>query len=202
MMEITKANLQFKDQLEPLKRSNIKSIILHHLAYFFAEPETIHQWHLDNGWSGAGYNFYVRKSGEVIELRGFHKGAHTKGYNSQSLGIAFEGDFDKEFMQEKQLQAGIKLIKMIREILGGEIPVKGHKDYNNTLCPGKYFSMDEINKRLVQDSVEDKHWANESYHFLNSQGIKIHEKRFDDKITRGEVFAIIKQIIERMNKNE
>ena len=199
-MEIIKGNLNYRNDLKPLKRSNIKYLILHHLAYFNADPETIHQWHLNKDWSGAGYNFYVRKSGEVIEMRGFNIGAHCLGHNTESIGIAFEGDFDKEFMQEKQLQAGIELIKMLREILGEEIKVKQHKDFMNTSCPGKYFSIDQINKRLVQDSIEAKHWANDSYHFLNSQGIKIHEKRFDDKISRGEVFAILKQIIERMNK--
>jgi N-acetylmuramoyl-L-alanine amidase len=36
-----------------------------------------------------------------------------------------------------------------------------------------------------------KHWAQPHYDFLVSRGITIHEARFDDKITRGEVFALL-----------
>ena len=34
-----------------------------------------------------------------------------------------------------------------------------------------------------------EHWAQAPYEYLKSKGIKIYETRFDDKITRGEVFA-------------
>ena len=44
------------------------------------------------------------------------------------------------------------------------------------------------------------HWAQGVFDFLKSQGIEIHETRFDDKITRGEVFALLAQIIEKFNK--
>jgi N-acetylmuramoyl-L-alanine amidase len=35
------------------------------------------------------------------------------------------------------------------------------------------------------------HWAEKYYTFLTKKGIKISDKRFDDKITRGEVFALM-----------
>lgn len=48
--------------------------------------------------------------------------------------------------------------------------------------------------RLKVFSLEQKkpHWAEDSYNYL-SQRIVIHEKRFDDKITRGETFALLAQ---------
>lgn len=43
---------------------------------------------------------------------------------------------------------------------------------------------------------EDKpHWAEENYNSLIKKGVIIHEKRFDDKITRGEVFALLDRIV-------
>lgn len=42
------------------------------------------------------------------------------------------------------------------------------------------------------------HWAQEPYEFLKSKGLTIHETRFDDNITRGEVFALLKQLYEHV----
>lgn len=39
------------------------------------------------------------------------------------------------------------------------------------------------------------HWAQAAYDSLNKKGITIHETRFDDPITRGEVFALLDQIV-------
>lgn len=39
-----------------------------------------------------------------------------------------------------------------------------------------------------------EHWAEKPYRQLKNKGILIHEKRFDDNITRGEVFALLNQI--------
>lgn len=50
-----------------------------------------------------------------------------------------------------------------------------------------------LKKKAVK---EDKpHWAQKHYDNLIKKGIIINEKRFDDKITRGEVFALLDRII-------
>jgi N-acetylmuramoyl-L-alanine amidase len=43
--------------------------------------------------------------------------------------------------------------------------------------------------------VTEEHWAQKHYDALISKGIIIHDKRFDDKITRGELFALLNQIL-------
>jgi N-acetylmuramoyl-L-alanine amidase len=49
---------------------------------------------------------------------------------------------------------------------------------------------------IVTQTVEThKHWAEEPYAFCISKGMKIHEKRFDDNITRGEAVALAAQIL-------
>ena len=40
-----------------------------------------------------------------------------------------------------------------------------------------------------------EHWAEKHYKSLNQKGVIIHEKRFDDNITRGEVFALLDRIV-------
>ena len=44
------------------------------------------------------------------------------------------------------------------------------------------------------------HWAKPHYDYLVSKGITINDKRFDDKITRGEVFALLGQIYAHLDK--
>lgn len=40
------------------------------------------------------FSFIIGGDGKVYEGAGFHKvGAHTRGYNTRSLGIAFIGNF-------------------------------------------------------------------------------------------------------------
>jgi len=61
--------------------------------------ETIHQWHLERGWSGIGYHFVITEEGEIETGRPLYwKGAHVVGYNANSIGICLIGDhfFSKE----------------------------------------------------------------------------------------------------------
>lgn len=46
-----------------------------------------------------------------------------------------------------------------------------------------------LKKKAIKD--EKEHWAEVHYNNLIDKGIEIHEKRFDDNITRGEMFALL-----------
>ena len=99
-MNIKETNLKFKGMEV---RSKTVRAILHHASAKTCSAEDIHRWHLDRGWSGAGYHFLVRKDGSVYRLRPEkYVGAHASGNNSDSIGICFEGDFETEKMGDKQ----------------------------------------------------------------------------------------------------
>jgi len=54
------------------------------------------------------------------------------------------------------------------------------------------------NGRVIKVSEEKKqepHWAEKHFESLKAKGIQISEKRFDDKITRGELFAMLDRIV-------
>lgn len=54
--------------------------------------EEYHRW---LGFDGCGYHYYIRRDGRVIPMRPLGKaGAHARGYNSFSIGIAYEGGLD------------------------------------------------------------------------------------------------------------
>ena len=140
-MNIINTNLNFK-QMDT--RSSTKRIILHHAAAKKCSAEDIHRWHLNNGWSGAGYHFLVRKDGTIYRLRPEDKvGAHAYGANYDSLGICFEGDYKEEIMQEEEIKAGRELVNFLKNKYGIST-VQVHKNVNATNCPGDNFPFDQI----------------------------------------------------------
>ena len=142
-MEIMTISFAWKNKLS--KRKSTTKIILHHAAAKSADVQTVHKWHLANGWSGIGYHFYVRKSGEVWQGRPIDAvGSHTYGENSDSIGICFEGNFENEQMDKAQIKAGKELIAHIL-LKYPNLKIYGHNDFNATACPGKNFPWDEFN---------------------------------------------------------
>lgn len=140
-VNIIETNLSFKSMSN---RSRTNRIILHHAAAKSCTAEQIHQWHLNNGWSGAGYHFLVRKDGNIYRLRPENKvGAHASGSNSDSLGVCFEGDFMRETMGETQRKAGAELVSYLKAKYGLS-KVQKHKDVCSTDCPGVNFPFAEI----------------------------------------------------------
>jgi len=178
-----------RDKMKPLNKEHVHFICIHHTACETATPMQIHQWHLDRGWLGFGYNAYIRKDGTVHIGRGFHVGAHTKGYNSQSYGICVEGNYSEEkHMPRPQMAALKRYIEAIKSELPNVKDVVGHNMLSTTECPGLYFPWTELR------NGENPHWADGVYEELTDRfGLTIHEKRFDDKITRGEAMALILQ---------
>lgn len=141
-MDIKETNLVFRGSMA--NRAATNRIILHHAEATSCTPEQIHQWHLANGWSGAGYHFLVRKSGEVYQLRPDGKvGAHASGANSDSIGICFEGRYQSETMPRAQIDAGRELVAYLKGKYGVS-KVLRHKDVCSTDCPGANFPFDAI----------------------------------------------------------
>ena len=140
-VNIIETKLTFKVMSD---RSRTTRIILHHAAAKSCTAEQIHQWHLNNGWSGAGYHFLVRKDGNIYRLRPENKvGAHASGSNSDSLGVCFEGDFMSETMGETQRKAGAELVSYLKNKYRINM-VQRHKDVCPTDCPGDNFPFNEI----------------------------------------------------------
>lgn len=132
-------------------------IILHNADATGCTVQDIHQWHLNNGWAGIGYHYYVRKDGSIYKGRPDNViGSHCKGYNIDSLGICFEGRYMEEVMPQEQYNAGIELIKYLYNRYG-KLPIFGHKDFNNTDCPGKNFPLDNF-KALKQGTDRKLGW--------------------------------------------
>jgi hypothetical protein len=119
------------------------------------------------GWSDLGYNFLVDRFGRIWEGRagGIGKavrGAHTLGFNTTSCGVSVIGNFE-QVPADDAVVAGVaavaawKLARYGRDPLGTTkvvsegsdkfgrsrqvtLPViDGHRDTNDTACPGRYL---------------------------------------------------------------
>ena len=120
-------------------------IVWHHAAARSCTIQTIHSWHLNNGWSGCAYHFFVRKNGRVYRGRPENMcGGHTFGFPG-TIGVCFEGNFDAERMGDKQIRAGQALHRYLHRKYRGA-PDRGHGSMpgNATGCPGRYLPMSTI----------------------------------------------------------
>ncbi|CAF1083165.1 unnamed protein product [Rotaria sordida] len=114
-----------------------------------ARMKRIQNYHMDSQkWGDIGYNFLVGEDGNVYEGRGWNQvGAQTLNYNSKSIGISVVGDYTYRLPNDAALNAVKQLIKcgVSRGYIKSDYLLRGHKDLNNTACPGKVF-YEEIKK--------------------------------------------------------
>ncbi len=149
-----------------LPDSQVAYLVIHYSATPIEKDypiESIDKMHRDRGFNEVGYHWYIRKSGEYFMGRDlsepgrFEQGAHSKGENSISIGICFEGGvtsaapnvgFDSR--TPAQIKSMIELIDKMQERFPGAI-VKGHRDMPGaaTQCPG--FNATEWWDGVVRD---------------------------------------------------
>ncbi|XP_055701349.1 peptidoglycan-recognition protein SA-like isoform X2 [Phlebotomus papatasi] len=100
----------------------------------------IQTFHMESrGWDDIGYNFLVGGDGSAYEGRGWDKvGAHTKGFNVDSICIAFIGTFTKNTPPERQLLAAQKVIQWGVDLgkLSKDYRLFGHRQLIPTESPG------------------------------------------------------------------
>lgn len=111
-------------------------------------PEHLDRDHRARGFDGAGYNYYIRVSGEIVSLRPIEKiPAHVKGYNRHSLGICYEGGLDR-FGQpcdtrtpEQKKSLRVLLLLLLVRFPGCRIC--GHRDLSPDKNGDGHISSDE-----------------------------------------------------------
>ncbi|XP_068631036.1 peptidoglycan recognition protein-like [Battus philenor] len=92
-----------------------------------------------NFWD-IGQSFLIGGNGKIYEGPGWlHVGAHTYGYNSKSVAIAFIGNFNKDEPTPKALDAAKALIKCGVEEghLGSNYHVVAHRQLIASESPGR-----------------------------------------------------------------
>uniref|UniRef100_A0A182YQ46 Peptidoglycan-recognition protein n=2 Tax=Anopheles stephensi TaxID=30069 RepID=A0A182YQ46_ANOST len=99
--------------------------------------QTFHQ--TQNRWSDIGYNFLIG-TGNIYEGIGWHRtGAHLRGYNDKSIGVAFLGNFDQDRPTARSLDLLARLLQCGVETgeLADDYRLYGARQLQATNSPGK-----------------------------------------------------------------
>lgn len=129
---------------KPRLRRETSILVLHHSAGE-GSVKAVHNYHRGFGWSGIGYHFYVRRDGSVYRGRAEDSiGSHTGGgYNSFSIAVCAEGNFEREKMGKVQAESLRELCAYLKARYPG-IVIKLHRELDCTVCPGQNFPKDFI----------------------------------------------------------
>ncbi|MFI6880148.1 N-acetylmuramoyl-L-alanine amidase [Streptomyces sp. NPDC050400] len=163
----------------PAYDTEIKAAVVHHTgvdsdnqvpcSQSAKRLREIQQDHISKGYYDIGYNFVVDRCGQIFEGRSggmdlpVH-GAHDYGFNTDTVGISYIGNFEKMQPTKAALdsiarvvawkfgQYGISPSSSVTLTSNGDLGVDGnkvplgttktlprvfgHKDTNNTACPG------------------------------------------------------------------
>lgn len=100
----------------------------------------VRRWHVEErGWRDVGYHFLISLDGTVEEGRPIEQtGAHTRGNNWDSIGIAYVGGLDSDMKPldtrtDAQKDSLIDLLCQLKDCYGGAI--YGHRDFSSKDCP-------------------------------------------------------------------
>ncbi len=105
--------------------------------------DEVRRWHVDGrGWRDIGYHFLIQRDGTIEEGRPIEQtGAHVKGENWDSIGVAYVGGMTsygeqsepKDTRTDEQKDALIDLLCQLKDTYGGYI--YGHNNFSNKACP-------------------------------------------------------------------
>ncbi|MDN4753190.1 N-acetylmuramoyl-L-alanine amidase [Porphyromonadaceae bacterium W3.11] len=132
--------VRHKEELVRARRL-VRMLVIHCSATRWCErytPEQLVHDHLERGYNGAGYHYYITREGMLYEMRPVeYPGAHAKGYNRHSIGICYEGGLDRsgnpvDSRTSEQKQMLKQLICELKRLYG-DVLVMGHRDLSPDL---------------------------------------------------------------------
>ena len=137
---------------------DIKRVILHCTATKEGQDislETIRGWHVvERNFSDIGYHYVILLNGDIALGRNvFTQGAHTKGANKSSIGIAYVGGLDKdgEPKDTMSLYQDISFMRLFEalSVTFGKLDLHGHNEFSNKACPS--FDVQQKYKFLIKE---------------------------------------------------
>lgn len=181
------------------------SITIHETGNFAKGADALmHSRYLHNKKSGATWHFTVDDKRVVqnlpLDVNSWHAGDGFNGKGNRT-SISIEMCVDKGSDYEKTLKNTIGLVrKLLKENLDLKEVVqhnywKSKKYPNGKNCPRR-LRREKRWEWFKEQCFASEHWAEEYYTKLERYGVKLSDKRFDDKITRGEAFALACKVME------
>jgi N-acetylmuramoyl-L-alanine amidase len=145
-MNIIKTGLEFNmDKMIPRQFNSIVRLFVHHREGN-GDILSLHEDHIERGWAGCGYNWYIRKDGSIYEGRSIlYVPSGVRNNNSDSIHVCFEGNMNIENLTDEQHATFIFdfLPWVVREIPSLN-SCFGHRQAVDTDCPGYNFPLVEF----------------------------------------------------------
>ena len=118
------------------------------------DVDTIRDWHVNGrGWSDIGYHYVIYLDGTVHPGRPIERsGAHTKGQNSNSIGICYiggvetDGKTPKDTRTPEQKVALDNLLFVLTDIFANTT-IHGHNEFAAKACPSFDVQAEYGNKK-------------------------------------------------------
>ena len=139
-------------------------IVIHHTAADIGNLEFYRKQH-QKRWGDLAYHIIINNgsentaAGQIEYSEGWRKRKHhystRKSYlNYFGIALALVGDFEKHPMPTVQKQIFIRLLtNLAREYNIPPERIIGHREVQNTKCPGRHVSMSEI-RLLVKKNLD------------------------------------------------
>ncbi|MGL4450854.1 MAG: peptidoglycan recognition protein family protein [Sarcina sp.] len=151
-LNVVKKDFEWSEKLEEGNKPN--KIVLHHSAIEDMNIDEVHEKHLENGWAGIGYHYFINKKGDIYQGREENIiGAHVKDNNINTLGICLEGNLEKNLPTQEQDESLLKVLEYLSFKYDIE-ELYGHRDLGETLCPGENLKVSHIKNKLELFSLE------------------------------------------------
>ncbi len=105
--------------------------------------EDFYRWHvIERGWADIGYHYIIDLDNRIIEGRSIEKdGAHTFGFNNDTIGICYVGGMDakmtapKDTLTDGQAKAMLELLLTLKTKFPTLKRIAGHNEFSNKACP-------------------------------------------------------------------
>ena len=129
-----------------LKKSkrNIDLIVVHCTATVEGKDYTVddvRKWHKARGFTDIGYHYLIYRDGSIHAGRNVNlAGAHTAGYNGNSIGVCYVGGLasdaktPKDTRTEAQKAALLRLLTDLRKLYP-HASIHGHREFAAKACP-------------------------------------------------------------------
>lgn len=112
---------------------------------------TLDRWHRAAGMTSCGYHYVIARDGTIMHGRPLDVvGAHCKGHNETSIGIAYVGGVNEDMQPEDnrtpaQTIALRELCKSL-QVVFGDLQISGHNRYAAKACP--CFDVDTFKRSI------------------------------------------------------
>jgi N-acetyl-anhydromuramyl-L-alanine amidase AmpD len=135
----------------------IRYVVLNHTGAPPVVPiETLAQTHVNGGYPGIAYNYFITQSGKIYQVADDEEAAADYEWSLNGLNIGLEGDFNQQAPPREQIEATADLCAW----LIGQFPqirvdqVVGLCDLIETASPGLTFREGPMWQRRVEDAIQ------------------------------------------------